>query len=120
MEIEIIKTKPKKKQKELILKRIEELKSDSYGYNSLCNISGVCESIDSPENKEDGYTSNCYYCGAELEIYKGDFYHYSAFYLEDFKENYKYYQTHNGYNPSGPCTEEEREIEELEELLKNL
>jgi hypothetical protein len=116
--IDKIKKYSKEKQKELILKRIEELQSDSFGYNSLCNISGVCESIDSPEDKEDGYTSNCYFCGAELEIYKGNFYHYSAFYLEDFEENYEFYQTHNGYNPSGPCTEEEREIEELLEELK--
>lgn len=94
---------------------------DNGDFHPLCDISGICEADESEEGKPDGYVTNCYYCGTELEVFKGNFYHYSAFHLPDFFENYISYNTHNhrGTN-SGPTTVEEREIEELKSELNKL
>lgn len=78
----------------------------------LCN-NGACSATDDEKGKPDGYISHCFFCGGELEIYKGNYYHYSAFNDRDkFLREYTTYQTHN-YEPlehGVDATSEEEEI----------
>jgi hypothetical protein len=90
----------------------------------LCDVSGICAATDDEDGKPDGYISYCFFCGAELTIFKGDFYHYSAFNdMEKFSENYMTYITHNHqdleYGKHAVSKEQER-VFELEDKINKL
>lgn len=87
----------------------------------LCDIHGVCSAVDDKKGKDDGFKSECFFCGADLIVYKGNYYHYSAFHdMEAFKRNYTSYTTHNHfkytYGTDPVSTEQEKVFEIKKEI----
>lgn len=114
----------KKLNKLLHDKDYQEYQHEHGNTNFLCNLYGDCAATESEIDKPDFYVSNCFFCGAELITYKGNYYHYSAFHdMNKFYSNYKRYNTHNYQKLTfgvDPVSEEQRTLIETEEKIQKL